>query len=120
MYSFRYYFVSNALGSGIPIPGGGCRALSLVACGRAREAARGSCRAVHLHTEQNAFVCHALLDPKPDSGQEVVVLEHHSAVDRDADARLVGRIGAACGGVTMTRRRTCAVALYATTVPWAQ
>ncbi|MFJ5266769.1 CRISPR-associated endonuclease Cas3'' [Streptomyces sp. NPDC088387] len=41
-------------------------------------------------TEQNAAVYRDLLDPEPDSGEEAVVLEHHSAVDLDAEAPLDG------------------------------
>ncbi|WP_343243829.1 CRISPR-associated endonuclease Cas3'' [Streptomyces sp. SID13726] len=41
-------------------------------------------------TEQNAGVYRDLLDPEPGSGQEAVVLEHHSAVDLDAEAPLGG------------------------------
>lgn len=41
-------------------------------------------------TEQNAAIYRDLLDPDPESGEEPVVLEHHSAVDLDADAVLDG------------------------------
>ncbi|MET7933960.1 CRISPR-associated endonuclease Cas3'' [Streptomyces sp. NPDC005322] len=41
-------------------------------------------------TEQNAAIYRDLLDPDPDSGEEPVVLEHHSAVDLDAQVMLDG------------------------------
>ncbi|MGW0710521.1 CRISPR-associated endonuclease Cas3'' [Streptomyces sp. NPDC002643] len=41
-------------------------------------------------TEQNAAVYRDLLDPEPGSGEEAVVLEHHSAVDLDTEAPLDG------------------------------
>ncbi|UIX32040.1 CRISPR-associated endonuclease Cas3'' [Streptomyces sp. GQFP] len=41
-------------------------------------------------TEQNASVYRELLDPDPGSGEEAVVLEHHSGVDLDAHTPLDG------------------------------
>ncbi|TMU98265.1 CRISPR-associated endonuclease Cas3'' [Streptomyces sp. DASNCL29] len=41
-------------------------------------------------TEQNAAIYRDLLDPDPLTGEESVVLEHHSAVDLDAQAVLEG------------------------------
>ncbi|WP_151775693.1 CRISPR-associated endonuclease Cas3'' [Streptomyces abyssomicinicus] len=41
-------------------------------------------------TEQNAAVYRDLLDPEPDSGEPVVVLEHHSAVDLGPEEAGVG------------------------------
>lgn len=41
-------------------------------------------------TEQNASVYRELLDPEPSTGEEPVVLEHHSAVDLDAEVKRDG------------------------------
>ncbi|MFG2227718.1 CRISPR-associated endonuclease Cas3'' [Streptomyces sp. NPDC048644] len=77
------------------VPTGGAKTLAAGGFALRHAAAHGMRRVVLAVpyvsiTEQNAAVYRQLLDPDPGSGEEAVVLEHHSGVDLDAKAPLDG------------------------------
>ncbi|MFE2498829.1 CRISPR-associated endonuclease Cas3'' [Streptomyces scopuliridis] len=91
----RVYEQACAAASGKPgvyvlhVPTGGAKTFAAGAFALRHAAAHGLGRVIVAVpfvsvTEQNAAVYRDLLDPEPGSGQEAVVLEHHSAVDLDS------------------------------------
>ncbi|MFE7300618.1 CRISPR-associated endonuclease Cas3'' [Streptomyces sp. NPDC057579] len=75
------------------VPTGGAKTLAAGAFALRHAAAHGMGRVILAVpfisiTEQNAAVYRDLLDPTPGSGEEAIVLEHHSAVDLDSEERL--------------------------------
>ncbi|GAQ51234.1 helicase Cas3 [Streptomyces acidiscabies] len=74
------------------VPTGGAKTMAAGAFALRHAAAYGKRRVVMAVpyisiTEQNAAVYRQLLDPEPGSGQEAVVLEHHSSVDLDLNEK---------------------------------
>ncbi|MFE7319032.1 CRISPR-associated endonuclease Cas3'' [Streptomyces sp. NPDC057555] len=97
----QVYEQAYAAASGEPgvyvlhVPTGGAKTLAAGAFALRHAAVHGKGRVILAVpfisiTEQNAAVYRDLLDPDPDSGEEAVVLEHHSAVDLDSEERLQG------------------------------